>query len=205
VIFYNFLNLFNFSNIIFFSVFIFLINKFLITTNIRKKFFLFLVMFFITLSIGLYYNLDGMVMMFAVSELSVVLIFITMFSQLYSFNKKTLVLNNFIIIIILSLLNYNFYATDIIKYNNFYSSYSININDFYYIYNCYFEKQILLTIFIIFIITLYSVYFILLYFNFKKIQNFEIKKLNNINFLKKQNIIHQSNYKTTIRMFQNIK
>jgi len=157
------------------------------------------------LSIGLYYNLDGMIMMLAVSELSVILIFITMFSQLYNFNKTTTLLNNTFIIFILVLLNYSFYSTNVIKYNNFYSIYSININDFYYIYNCYFEKQILLTIFIMFIITLYSIYFILLYFNFKKIQNFEIKKINNVNFLRKQNIIHQSNYKSTIRIFQNTK
>lgn len=205
MIFYNFLNLFNFSNVLFFIVFIFLINRFLITSNIRKKFFLFLLIFFIMFSVGLYYNLDGMVMMFAVSELSVILIFITMFSQLYSFNKKTILFNNFIVVLLLFFLNYNFYSTNIIKYNNFYSTYSININDFYYIYNCYFEKQILLTIFIIFIITLYSIYFILLYFNFKKIQNFEVKKINNVSFLRKQNIIHQSNYKSTIRIFQNIK
>lgn len=85
----NFLFLFNLFYLFYFSILLFILNKFFVEINIRKKFFLFLIIFFIFMGIGLYYNLDGMVMMFVISELSVLLIFITMFSQLYSYNTKT--------------------------------------------------------------------------------------------------------------------
>ncbi len=152
--------------------------------------------------IGLNYNLDGIVMLFVISELSVLLIFITMFSQLYSFNVKTKKISSIFIFILLIYLNYVFYDTKLIKYNNFYNYLNINLNDFYYIYNYYFEKQIVLTILIIFIITIYSIVFILFYFNFKKYQNIETNKIKSINLLRKQNILHQSNYSTKIRLFQ---
>ena len=184
-------------------IFIFLINYFLITSNIREKFFLFILLFLIFSSIGFYYNLDGLIMLFMVCELSIILIFITIFSQLYSFDKKKKKISFSYSIIVVFLLNLNFYSTNLLKYKNFYSFYSININDFYYIYNSYFEKQILITIFISVLITLYSLFFILLYFNFKKIQNIEFKKKSKINLLRKQNLIHQVNYKNKIRIFQN--
>jgi hypothetical protein len=199
----NFINLFSVLNIIFIVIFIFLINKFLVTSNIREKFFLFICLFLIMISIGLYYNLDGIIMLFMISELSVLLIFITMFSQLYSFDKKKKKISTIIILIIILTINFEFYSTNLISYSNFYSNFNININDFYYMYNSYFEKQILITILTTFILTFYSIFFILLYFNFKKIQNFEVKKINKIILLRKQNLIHQSNYNSNIRLFQN--
>jgi hypothetical protein len=171
-------------------------------TNIRKKFFLFLIIFFIFMCVGLYYNLDGIILLFTVSELSVLLIFITMFSQLYTFDKKNVKYSNFFIFFLLLLINSSYYEVTVIQYNSFYSFYNINLNDFYYIYNYYFEKQIILIILTLFIITLYSIFFILLYFNLKKKQNIEHHKLNQSNILRKQNILHQSNYNTNIRIFQ---
>jgi hypothetical protein len=186
-------------------IFIFLINEFIISTDIRRKFFLFIILLFSTVSIALYYNLDGIVMMFLVSELSIILIFITMFSQLYGYNKKNTKFSTLFIFTIIFILNIEYYDTKILNYNNFYSFSAININDFYYIYNFFFEKQITVTIFIIFILTLYSIFFILLYFNFKKFQNSESSKVSNLILLRKQNILHQSNYNTKIRVFQNNK
>jgi hypothetical protein len=198
----NFFNLLNLFTVFLFLIFFFLINNFFIETNIRKKFFLFLIIFFSFICIGLYYNLDGIILLFVISELSILLIFITMFSQLYSYNKKTNKIVSNIFFYILILINFNYYDIKILNYNNFYSYYNINLNDFYYIYNFYFEKQILLTILIIFIISLYSIFFILLYFNIKKKQNIEQNKTKQINILRKQSILHQSNYNTTIRNFQ---
>ena len=152
--------------------------------------------------IGLYYNLDGIIMLFVISELSVLLIFITMFSQLYSFNtKQTKIINNFSLFLLI-FFNYSYYDVKIINYHNFYSYYNINLNDFYYIYNYYFEKQIFVTILIIFIITLYSIFFILLYFTIKKKQNIEHSKIKQIFILRKQNILRQSNYLSQTRTFQ---
>ena len=201
----NFINLFNILNLSLMFIFIFLINEFIISTNIRRKFFLFIILLFSTVSIALYYNLDGIVMMFLVSELSIILIFITMFSQLYGYNKKNTKFSTLFIFTIIFILNIEYYDTKILNYNNFYSFSAININDFYYIYNFFFEKQITVTIFIIFILTLYSIFFILLYFNFKKFQNSESSKVSNLILLRKQNILHQSNYNTKIRVFQNNK
>lgn len=186
-------------------VFLFLINEFVISSNVRRKFFLFIIILFLTTSISLYYNLDGIIMMFLVSELSVILIFITMFSQLYGYNKKTNKYSTIFIFFIVFILNLEYYSTKVINYNNFYSFSAININDFYYIYNFFFEKQIVVSIFVIFILTIYSIFFILLYFNFKKFQNYESSKNKSLVLLRKQNLIHQSNYNTKIRLFQNNK
>lgn len=199
----NFINLFNMFYLTLFILFIFLINKFLLSSKIRNKFFLMLVLLFLLSFIGFYYSLDGIVLMFLISELSLILIFITMFSQLYTHNKENIKQKSYFYIIIILIFNYGFYQTNIITYKNYYSHYSININDFYYIYNCYFEKQIILTIITLFIITLYSIFFILLYYNLKKnvIEKNNLKK--NIFLLRKQNIIHQANYNSKIRFFKN--
>lgn len=198
----KFIYLFNISYIILFSTLLFLINLFFIETNIRKKFFLFLVIFFCFMGIGLYYNLDGIIMLFIISELSVLLVFITMFSQLYSFNNKSYKISSFFALSLLIFLNYSFYDSSLIKYVNFYEFYNITSNDFYFIYNFYFEKQILLTLLIIFIITLYSIVFMLFYFNIKKKNNIEESKYKQIFLLRKQNLNHQSNYLSKTRTFQ---
>lgn len=186
-------------------VFLFLINEFIVSSDIRKKFFLFIILLFSTVAIALYYNLDGIVMMFLVSELSVILIFITMFSQLYGYTKKSSKFSTLFVFGVIFVLNLEYYNTKVLNYNNFYSYSAININDFYYIYNFFFEKQITVSIFVIFILTIYSIFFILLYFNFKKFQNSESSKIKNLILLRKQNLLHQSNYNTKIRIFQNNK
>ena len=97
----------------------------------------------------------------------------------------------------------NYYNLNMVSFKNFYSYSNILVNDFYYIYNLYFEKQILLTIFSLFIITIYSIFFILLYYNlrFFSLKSSNIKK--KIYLLRKQNLIHQNNYNTKIRLFKN--
>ncbi len=196
----NFVDLVNFLGI--FSL-LYLINNFIFNINIRKKFFLLVIILFLTVFIGLYYNLDGIIMIFFISELSVILIFIALFSQLYTYEKNVKKNVNVIIFtIILTLLNIEFYNTNFLLYNNFYSWYSININDFYYIYNFFFEKQIFTTILTTIILTIYSVFFILVYFKLKKLQNYEHSKVKNLILLRKQNIINQANYKTKLRIFK---
>jgi hypothetical protein len=201
----NLLNNLNIIVLIKFFVFIFIFVQFLITSKIREKFFLFILLFIIINIIGFYYSLDGMVMMFTVCELGVILIFIVTYSQIYLYDKKIEKKNHYYAFIYLTIIlsNLTFYTTKIVNFKNFYCFYNINLNDFYYIYNCYFEKQLLSTIIISLILTLYSLFFIFLYFNFKKIQNLETNKKKKKNILRKQNIMHQANYKTTIRAFQN--
>lgn len=198
----NFIAHFNILSILILILILHLFNIFFTETNIRKKFFFFLLLFIFFFFVGLYYNLDGIVFLFVISEFSVLLIFITMFSQLYSYSKKNIKYSSYFIFITLLILNYKFYDTNIISYENFYSFYNIQLNDFYYFYNYFFEKQILVTFLIIFIITFYSIFFILLYFNLKKKQNIEQRKNKQLNILRKQNILHQSNYNTKIRTFK---
>jgi hypothetical protein len=77
------------------------------------------------------------------------------------------------------------------------------LNDFYYIYNCYFEKQIILTILTVFLLTFYSLFFIFLFYSLKQKANLDKQKKKQINLLRKQNLIHQTNYNAKIRIFKN--
>lgn len=198
----NLITNFNILFVLLLFILIHIINLFLIETSIRNKFFLFLILFFFFFCLGLYYSLDGIVFLFVISELSVLLIFITMFSQLYSYSNKSIKSVSNIFFIILLVFNIIYYDTKVLSYENFYSFYNIQVNDFYYFYNYFFEKQILVTILIIFIITFYSIFFIILYFNLKKRQNTEQTKFKQLNILRKQNILHQSNYTTKTRIFK---
>jgi hypothetical protein len=105
----NLINLFNLSYVIMFILLLYILNNFLITSKIRSKFLLLLVIILIFSCIGFFYNLDGLVMLFLVSELSIILIFITMFSQLYTHNKENLKQNSFFFLLILIIINIIFY------------------------------------------------------------------------------------------------
>jgi hypothetical protein len=197
----NIVNLFNISLVTLLLAFIFLINKFLTLSEVRKKFALLLILIVLICCIGFYYFLDGLVMMFLLTELTLVLIFIIMFSQIYSYNFQSLKYKNVFFVIVVFFMNFSYYEIKIINYKSYYSYYNILLNDFYYIYNNFFEKEILLTIIITLAVTLYSVFFILFYFNLKsnlyKHKNFK----KNLYLLRKQNIIHQSNYNSKINFF----
>ena len=199
----NFINFFNIGYLFLFILFIFIINKFLFQTQIRIKFILLLILLILFSSISIFYNFDGLTMMFLVSELSVILIFIVMFSQLYTFNyEKTKEFNLYLMLLII-IFNINYYDISIISYKNYYNYNQVLINDFFYIYNLYFEKQILLTFITTIIITVYSVFFILLYYSLRgKLLSKNILT-KNLYLLRKQNIIHQSNYNTKMRFFKN--
>lgn len=199
----NFINFFNIGYLFLFILFIFIINKFLFQTQIRIKFILLLILLILFSSISIFYNFDGLTMMFLVSELSVILIFIVMFSQLYTFNyEKTKEFNLYLILLII-IFNINYYDISIISYKNYYNYNQILINDFFYIYNLYFEKQILLTFITTIIITVYSIFFILLYYSLRGKLLSKNVLTKNLYLLRKQNIIHQSNYNTKIRFFKN--
>ncbi len=197
----NIVNLFNINSVILLLAFIFLINKFLTLSEVRKKFALLLILIVLICCIGFYYFLDGLVMMFLLTELTLVLIFIIMFSQIYTYNCQSLKYKNVFFVIVVFFTNFSYYEIKIINYKSYYSFYNILLNDFYYIYNNFFEKEILLTIIITLAVTLYSVFFILFYFNLKsnlyKHKNFK----KNLYLLRKQNIIHQSNYNSKINFF----
>lgn len=192
----NLLNGFLFLNLIFF------INLFLITNNIQKKFFYFIINMSIFTGIALYYNLDGLTLIFLISELSIILIFLLLLSQNYSYEKTNNKNFSIFFFFFFICLNGSFYAPRIVTYTSFYNYSNIIFNDFFYIYNIFFEKYFLLTFFILLIITLYSIFFIILFYTLKNNYNKEWKKTQNIFFLRKQNTFQQVNLKPTIRIFK---
>jgi hypothetical protein len=201
----NIINYWNIIQVSLFSIYIYIISKFIVATNIRIKFFLFIINCFILVGLGFYYNLDGLMMLFFVCELTIILVFAILFSQLYSYYKEkhTSKLPLIVLFIAILVININHYSLTLIDIKSFYSYSNILVNDFYYIYNLYFEKEVLLTIFTLFIITLYSLFFIFLYYILQSKAQTTLKVKKKIYLLRKQNLMHQNNYNTKTRLFKN--
>lgn len=100
------------------------------------------------------------------------------------------------------LLSYSTYDIQILSYKSFYSQQNYQLNDFFYFFNFFFEKQTLLTLFVIILITIYSLFFIVLYFITKQFKLSENNKNSKIFILRKQNILKQSTYMNKTRFFQ---
>lgn len=189
-------------NLLMFILYLINVNYLIVTNNIQKKFFLFTLNIFLIMGLILFYDLDGIALVFFICELTIILVFIVLFSQIYSYEKSKK--SSLLPLLPIFFLNINFYNLNIINYKNFYANSNIILNDFIYFYNTFFEKHILLTILILVIITLYSVFFILTYFYIKLDSNVNQKKLKNTILLRKQNIIHQGNYSSKCRIFKKI-
>lgn len=157
---------------------------------------------FIFSSISFYYQLDGIILLFLLSELSVFLIFLVLYSQIYSFVNRVFKNKYKVITYVFLLTIFNYSETPLILHANFYATHNIVYNDFFVIYEYFFENQILITFLILLIITVYSVFFIHMYFIVQKKNNKEQKKINKLTLLRKQNILHQSNYNSSIKNFQ---
>jgi len=200
--FLNFISVLSIFKLIPLILGIFILNSFLQDTSTRKKFLSFLVIFILFIILGLFFSLDGIILLFVISEFVVLLIFLIIFSQLTSFSTQTPKKKSFLSILFLTLLNFFTYDTNVLLYKSFYSQQSYQLNDFFYFFNYYFEKQALLTVFIIILITIYSLFFIILYFMLKTIHNSEVNKKAKISTLRKQNLLKQSVYSTKTRFFQ---
>lgn len=200
--FLNFISILSILKIIPLLLILFIINTFLQETSIRKKFLSFLVIFILFTFLGICLNLDGIVLLFIVSELVVLLIFIIIFSQLTSFSTQTPKKKGFLLILYFTLLNFTLYDFKITSYKSFYNQQTFQLNDFFYFFNYYFEKQTTVAILIIMIITLYSLFFIMLYFSIRQFKLKETHSNSKILVLRKQSILKQSNYFTKIRFFQ---
>lgn len=185
------------------ALYLFIINIFLQETSVRKKFLYFLIIFTSFVLLGICLNLDGIILLFIVSEIAVLLIFIIIFSQLKSFSSKTHKKKGFLLFLFCALsLNYTIYDSNITSYKSFYNQQIFQLNDFFYIFNYFFEKQSIITILVIIFITLYSLFFIILYFCIKQIILKETHSNSKIFALRKQNILKQSIYSTKIRFFK---
>ena len=201
----NFLNFISFLSIIKIIPLIlglFILNLFLNDNSTRRKFMRLLIILSLFIILGLCFSLDGIILLFIISEFVVLLIFVIMFSQLTSFSPKTQKKGGFLSIIFLFLINFVTYDANVLAHKSFYAQYNYQLNDFFYFFNYFFEKQSLITIFIIILITVYSLFFIMLYFTVKNFKLKESNKTSKVFTLRKQNILKQSTYSTITRFFK---
>ena len=101
---------------------------------------------------------------------------IIIFSQLTSFSIQTQKKKGALFVLFFFLLSYSTYDIQILSYKSFYSQQNYQLNDFFYFFNFFFEKQTLLTLFVIILITIYSLFFIVLYFITKQFKLSENNK-----------------------------
>jgi hypothetical protein len=87
--FLNFISILSFFKLIPLILSVFILNSFLQDTSTRKKFLSFLVIFILFIILGLFFSLDGIILLFIISEFAVLLIFLIIFSQLTSFSSQT--------------------------------------------------------------------------------------------------------------------
>ena len=180
----------NFLNIIFFMSFFFFFFNFIKEYNFKNKIYLFFLNLIFVSSVLLYYNLDGIVLIFFTIEINILFILSVVFFQCYFFfeKKKSIKILYFLPIPF----NINLIKT---SYSSYYSLFDINYNDFFFLYNFFFEKQMLISILLICIITLFSIFLILFYFILNS-------KSSQLIFLRKQKLNKQKNYNTNIRTFR---
>ena len=87
--FLNFISILSFFKLIPLILSVFILNSFLQDISTRKKFLSFLVIFILFIILGLFFSLDGIILLFIISEFAVLLIFLIIFSQLTSFSTQT--------------------------------------------------------------------------------------------------------------------
>lgn len=177
------------------------------TTNLRYKFIFFLLLLLFFAIWGFLYNLDGMMLILLITELTVFLLFLMTYTQLYHnytfVSKKSY---NFMYVGIFLLLLVWLIETphSCLFYISYYNSLSTVVAaDFFIIYYLLFDKLPLITTFLVLIIGLFSLFFILIYFNLKIIKAQHTKTLSSYHFLRKQNLVKQTNFKSNLYTFQN--
>ena len=180
----------NFLNFFFFFLIFFFFLNFIKEFNFKNKIYLFFLNLIFICSILLYYNLDGIVMLFFTIEINILFILSVVFFQCYFFFEKKKF--NKIYYLLPIPFSFNYIKT---SYSNYYSFFDINYNDFFFFYNFFFEKQLFISVLLVCIITLFSIFLILFYF----ILNNKSKQLT---FIRKQKINKQKNYNTNIRTFK---
>jgi hypothetical protein len=180
------------------------INK----NNIQKKILYFFILLILFNNLLLYFNFDGLSIIFLLTELTIIVVFILVYTTIYT--KLIILTKNyklnylFINILILYIYSYNIKTLTTFSYINYYSFLSIIVqNDFFFIYYFFFINYLFISFFLIVILSLFSLFFIILFFNLKKIKNkLKIDK-KKIFFLKKQELIEQINFTNQLRNFQN--
>ena len=198
---YNLLNNFSFYLIICLTI----ISLTFLSSTLRKKFILFVLLVVFFSIWGFSFDLDGIFLVFLTAEFTIFLLLLMTYMQLYS--NYTFLSSNvsyyFVIFLIFYLFIFNtsetFY-TNVSFYkalNHFVSS------DFFILYYFLFEKMPILVIFLTLIISFFSLFFIIMYFSLKLTKLKLQKRLKSFHFLRKQVLSKQTNFSSRTYTFQN--
>lgn len=195
------------TNLNFYLVILLILNSYLLLfSSLRKKFLFFILAVILIALLGFLISLDGMMLIFLITEFTVMLLFFMTYVQLYSnftFSSKKisywpvflLVLMTFFI---MSKVNLNIYFISYYK-----SQFHLVASDFFILYFILFLQLNAVVIIITIILTFFSLFFILLYFNLKQVKNNQTQKNKTTYFLRKQILIKQNNFNNHISSFQN--
>ena len=193
------------ANCLFVSSYLYLVGSFvfLFTSKLRIRFTLFIVNLFIVLLYGVVLYLDGLYFIFTVTELTLVLLFIVVYTQLCdNLIYKILKLKYMWLSLLLFL--YTYWENLILVYFSYYDYInSTKSNDFFIFFYFFFYKFSVVTVLLILIISFFSIYFILLYFTLKLLNSNYFNANKHMKFLRKQNLQKQILFKNMLRFFQN--
>lgn len=195
------------TNINFYLISILVLNSYLLLfTSLRKKFPYFILTTIVISLLGFLINLDGMMLIFLITEFTVMLLFFMTYVQLYSnftfFFKSIkhwwLLLLTLLAFVLVSKVNLTLYFLSYYKFQFHYVS-----SDFFILYFILFLKLSPVVVFITLILTFFSLFFILLYFNLKLVKNNQTIKNKTNYFLRKQHLTKQNTFTNELKSFQN--
>lgn len=186
-------------------VLLILLVFFFCSCNLRYKITLFILITILLTVVGCLLDLDGIFLVFLTAELTIILLLIMVYLQVYktslfeSQRNPVIVLGSILVIsIFLAHTNQFFYHI------NYYRAISFIVSsDFFLLYYLLFEKLVIGTLYVILIISLFSLFFICLYFNLKLTKVTKQIELKNIYFLRKQVLHKQTNFSQNLYSFQN--
>lgn len=197
----------NFLQQVFMFIITLLFILFAFQIDLKSKLILFIINVFLFSGVGFYFDLDGFVLLLLLTELTLGLVFLAVYKQLYIYTKnvyKYSIYHIFGVYIFLFLL-FLYYCNPnplTLVFVNFYTTiYNINSNDFFILYYFFFECFRLITILVAVNLTLYSLFFILIFFKLTCIKQISVKRKKFIQTLRKQQLLRQFKFKNQIRFF----
>lgn len=200
--FYSLLGNFSFYLLVFISF----LSIFLLFTDLRKKFFLFICVIIIYSVWGFLIDLDGIFLVFMTAEFTIFLLFLMTYLQLYSnYTFTSSPINYYIFPLFITLLTLLYNPLNVFQqFISFYkSTHHIVSSDFYILYYFLFEKFPILVIILTLVISFFSLFFIVMYFSLKLVKLESQKNIKNLYFLRKQVLTKQTNFQTKLYTFQN--
>lgn len=179
--------------------------KFLLL-NIRDKLLYFICVCYLFSIWGYCYGLDGLFLIFLITELTVFLLLVMSYTYIYSnlsfFNKTPNYLVPLLLVLTFLLLpHYNLMFS--LSFNDIHSYlYQIVSSDFFFIFYFLFNSNGLVTVLLTLIIGLYSLFFILVYFSLKSVKFSLFNRNLNLSLLRKQSILKQYKGLSSLFIFQ---